>query len=155
MINTQHTMTYRNVASKLYNFYPEEIGEAIKDLTATLEKYGYHPTGDLFYSMISEPTAEIMTAEIFMPIEEPLLNIPKEEEVRFRSYFLIKNSIAARLLNQFDEQSQVKYWELVAYAEEKGFNRTTPFFVEYKRTYRGTFYAVMSFGVEKAAVAIE
>lgn len=148
-------MAYRNVASKLYNFYPEEIGEAIKDLTSILEKYGYHPTGELFYSMISEPTAEIMTAEIFMPIEEPLLNVPKEEEVSFRSYFLIKNAVSARLLKEFDEQSQVKYWELVSYAEEKNLRRATPFFVEYKRTYRGTFYAVMSFGVEKAAVAIE
>lgn len=148
-------MAYRNVASKLYNFYPEEIGEAIKDLTAILEKYRYHPTGDLFYSMISEPTAEMMTAEIFIPIEEALLNVPKEEEVRFRSYFLIKNTIAARLINQFDEQSQVKYWELVAYAEDKGLRRSTPFFVEYKRTYRGTFYVVMNFGVENAAVAIK
>lgn len=148
-------MAYRNVASKLYNFYPDEIGEAIKDLTAILEKYRYHPTGDLFYSMISEPTAEMMTAEIFIPIEEALLNVPKEEEVRFRSYFLIKNAIAARLINQFDEQSQVKYWELVAYAEDKGLRRSTPFFVEYKRTYRGTFYVVMNFGVEKAAVAIK
>ncbi|PLR95920.1 DUF5085 family protein [Bacillus sp. T33-2] len=153
MIKEQHYITYRNVASKLYNFYPEEIRVAIEDLTNILEGYGYTTSGDLFYSILSDPQAEIMTAEIFLPIEESFLAIPKEEEVLFRSYFTIKNAIVARILDQFDEQSQVKYWELAAYAENNGMKQATPVFVEYKRTHSGRFYIEMSFGVESRVSA--
>ncbi|SOC44186.1 WXG superfamily protein probably secreted by type VII secretion system [Ureibacillus acetophenoni] len=36
----------------------------------TLEKYGFHVVDHLFFAILSDPTAKIMTAEIFRPIEE-------------------------------------------------------------------------------------
>ncbi len=148
MIIENHQITYRNVASKYYNFLPEEIELAFADLDQTLEKYGFHVTDQLFFSIISEPTASVMTAEIFRPIEENDFSaMPDSEEIRFRSYFSVNRLIMTRIMDQFDEQSQVKYWELLGYIQKNELVQSSPVFVEFKRNHPGVVYVEMSVGV--------
>jgi len=147
MIVENHQIAYRNVASKLYNFFPEEIDIALKDFDRILTSKDYHPTGDIFFTIISDPTSEIMTAELFLPIMENYFSLPKEEEVNFRSYFAVDNLLMTRVVDNFDEQAQVKYWELFDYMKQHSMSQKTPVFVQYKRTKSNQTYAEMSLGV--------
>lgn len=148
MIVQNHQITYRNVASKYYNFLPEEIELAFADFDQTLEKYGFHVEDHLFFAILSDPTAEIMTAEIFRPIEENDFSaMPSSEEIRFRSYFSVNRMITTRIKEQFDEQSQVKFWELVEYIQKHELEQSSPVFVEFKRSHSGVAYVEMSVGV--------
>src|SRR5699024_8998407 len=45
MITENHQIAYRNVVSKYYNFYPEEINEALKDFNAILTEHEFNPDG--------------------------------------------------------------------------------------------------------------
>ncbi|MFA8440155.1 DUF5085 family protein [Pueribacillus sp. YX66] len=147
MIVETHSIGYRNVASKLYNFFPDEIDVAINDFVGILTRHGYNPTGTIFFSIISDPTAEVMTAEIFLPILENNFKKPTEEEVSFNSYFLIKPMLMTRIMDNFDEQSQVKYWELIHYIQRKNLIQKTPVFAEFKRSYKDRSYVEMSVGI--------
>lgn len=148
MIVENHQISYNNVASKYYNFVPEEIDLAIKDFDAILSGHGYHSVGKMFFSILSNPTAEVMTAKLFIPIEENDFTIPKEEEVDFSSYFLIDRMIMTRLTADFDAQSQVTFWELLTYIEEHEMSQKTPIFVEFKESNSGQTYVEMSVGVQ-------
>jgi hypothetical protein len=147
MIVEKHQMTYRNVASKLYNFLPEEIDIALKDFDMILTSNSYHPTGTIFFTIISDPASEIMTAELFLPIMESYFSLPKEEEVSFRSYFAVDNLLMTRVIDNFEEQSQVKYWELFDYMKQHSMIQKTPVFVQYKKTNSNQTYAEISLGV--------
>jgi len=148
LIFENYQLAYRNVVSKLYNFYPDEIETAIKDLTAIIETNHHTVTGDLFFCMLSPPDAEIMTAEIFIPIEEKFCDIPASEKINFNSYFSIENAIMARILNEYNEQSQIVFWNLLSYSKKEELTPKTPIFVEYKHTYQGTNYVQMCMGVK-------
>lgn len=147
MIFDNHQLAYKNVASKLYNFAPEEIGLAISDFDQMLEQHGYEVDGPLFFSIISDPTAELMTAEIFRPLRESWFSVPASEDIVFRSYFLVKKMIMTRVLDNFNEISQVKFWELLEYAQKHQHSVRTPIFVEYKQSHAGKTYIEMSVGV--------
>lgn len=148
MIAENHQIAYRNVASKYYTFLPEEINIAIQDFDAILSEHGYHSVGKMFFSILSNPTAEVMTAELFIPIEENDFTIQTEEEVNFSSYFLIDRMIMTRITDDFDAQSQVTFWELLTYIEEREMSRKTPIFVEFKESNSGQTYVEMSVGVQ-------
>jgi len=45
MITENQQIAYRNVVSKYYNFYPEEINEALKDFNAILTEHEFNPDG--------------------------------------------------------------------------------------------------------------
>ena len=148
MIVENHQIAYRHVASKLYNFVPEEIEIAFQDFDRILTKYGYHPSGAIFFSIISDPTAEVMTAQIFLPIAESHFSIPKEEEVYFTSYFNVDNLLMTRIKDNFEIQSQEKYWELFSYMEHNNMTQKTPIFVQYKKAKTSNqIYAEMCLGV--------
>ncbi len=147
MIVENHQIAYRNVASKLYNFLPEEIDIAFNDFDLILTGHGYHPTGQLFFSIISDPTAEIMTAQIFLPVKESHFSLLKEEEVSFSSYFSVDNLLMTRVTEEYEVQSQVKYWELFSYMEAHNMTQKTPVFVQFKKTRSNRTYAEMSLGV--------
>lgn len=148
MIVENHQITYRNVASKYYNFLPEEIELAFADFDLTLENHGFHVADQLFFSIISDPTAPVMTAEIFRPIEEnDFSTMPSSEEIHFRSYFSVNRLVMTRIMDQFDEQSQVKYWELLEYLQNNEFVQSSPIFVEFKRSHSRGTYVEMSVGV--------
>ncbi|MDM5333147.1 DUF5085 family protein [Ureibacillus composti] len=148
MIVEKHQITYRNVASKYYNFVPEEIHLAFEDFDRVLSKYGFNVANTMFFSIISDPTASVMTAEIFRPIEESDFSaMPTSEGVNFRSYFSVDGMLMTRIMDQFDELSQVKYWELVKHIQENDFTQSSPIFVEYKRSHSGVVYVEMSVGV--------
>ncbi|TQR18279.1 DUF5085 family protein [Psychrobacillus soli] len=147
MIVENHQIAYRNVASKLYNFLPEEIDIALNDFDEILTEHGYHPTGAIFFSIISDPTAEVMTAQIFLPIAESQFSFPKEVEVNFSSYFNVDNLLMTRITENYEVQSQVKYWELLAYLKEHTMTQKTPVFVQFKKTRSERTYAEMSLGV--------
>ncbi|ENH96042.1 lactoylglutathione lyase [Gracilibacillus halophilus YIM-C55.5] len=142
-----HQIAYRNVVSKYYHFRPEEMEQAFEDFVSILEENGYHPTGDMFFSILSDPTADEMTVEIFLPIEEDSIRKDIDEQVFFRSYFSIKPMVMTRVTENFDEQSQVKYWELVEYLQKNDLEQRTPIFVVYKKTQSGRTYVEMSVGV--------
>lgn len=147
MIVENHQIAYRNVASKLYNFLPEEIDIALNDFDEILTGHGYHPTGVIFFSIISDPTAEVMTAQLFLPIAESHFTFPKEEEINFSSYFIVDNLLMTRVTENYEVQSQVKYWELFAYLKEHNMTQKTPVFVQFKKTRSNRTYAEMSLGV--------
>lgn len=147
MIVENHQIAYRNVASKLYNFVPEEIDIALNDFDEILTRHGYHPTGVIFFSIISDPTAEVMTAQLFLPIAESNFSIPKDVEVNFSSYFNVDNLLMTRITENYEVQSQVKYWELFAYLKAHDMTQKTPVFVQFKKTRSKRTYAEMSLGV--------
>lgn len=147
MIIDNHQIAHRNVVSKYYNFLPEEIDVAIKDFDTILEKEGYHANGTLFFSIISDPTDEVMTAEIFLTIEEDNFTVQTDEDMFFRSYFLIKPMVMTRIMDDFDAKSQVKYWELINYIKRNGLQQQTPVLVEFKNSHLGRKYVEMSIGV--------
>ncbi|SEI77981.1 protein of unknown function [Bhargavaea ginsengi] len=146
IVAENRSIKHRNIVSKLYSFVPAEIGIALEDFRGILEQHGVTPDGRLFFSMLSEPTANVMTAELFMGIEEGDITLPPEEEVMFRSYFEIRNLHTIRLMEDIDAQSQVAYWELAKHVDAGGYHQTTPVFVEYKQSPQGGTYVEMSVG---------
>ncbi|MBS2967605.1 DUF5085 family protein [Metabacillus sp. KIGAM252] len=146
MIEENTEITYRNVASKYYRFVPDEIGLAIRDFQKLLADKGVTPKGPLFFSILSDPNSEVMTSEIFIPIEEDRIEDRKEHDITFKSYFGVYGLITARIAGEFNEKSQETYWELAQYLEVNELPQTTPFFVELKQTYDGTSYVEMSIG---------
>ncbi|MDE5415236.1 DUF5085 family protein [Alkalihalobacterium chitinilyticum] len=141
-----HKIAYRNVVSKYYQFIPEEIALAFDDFGAFLERYNYHPTGTVFFSIMSEPTDEVMTAEIFFSIEEEQFSVDSDDYLRFRSYFSVSPMLMTRVVGNIDEQAQVKYWELIERLNQLGLEQATPIFVEYKRMHSDKSYIEMSVG---------
>ena len=147
MITNNHAIAYRNVASKLYQFYPEDLQEALTDFAVILTENGYTPGDKIFYAFLNEPQAELVTAEIFMTIEETDCFIP-DEDVRFNSYFLVDGMLMSRISGQFNEQSQVRYWELFGYMKKQNKRQVSPVFVEFKRTRSQKTYVEMSVAVK-------
>lgn len=147
MIVEDHQIAYRNIASKYYNFLPEEIDIAIKDFDTILSDHGLNFGGIIFFSIISDPTAEVMTAKLFIGIEENQFNIPKDEEVGFSSYFFINRMLMTRIIGEFETASQVEYWALIDYIKKHELIQKTPIFVEIKRSHEGQTYVEMSVGV--------
>ncbi len=137
-----HQIAHRNVVSKYYHFKPEDL-----EIGSRLEKNDYHPTGDMFFSILSDPTADDMVVEIFLPIEENSFKHESDEKMLFRSYFSINPMLMTRVTDNFNEQSQVKYWELMEYINQHELEQRTPVFVEYKKTHSGKVYVEMSVGV--------
>jgi len=52
-----------------------------------------------------------------------------------------------RVMEDFDAQSQIKYWELIDYIKRNGMKQKTAVFVEFKSSYAGRTYVEMSVGV--------
>lgn len=118
MIVENHHIAHRNVVSKYYRFLPEEITAAFEDLDRILEKHGYHTNGNLFFTILSDPTDETMIAEIFMTIDEDHFQLETDEQIFFESYYSVYPMIMTRVTEDVEEQSQVKYWELMKYIQE-------------------------------------
>jgi hypothetical protein len=146
MIAQDYRIAYRNVASKLYQFIPEEIELAINDFDKILSECGYHMDGRMFFSILSDPTEEVMIAEIFLPIEENRFKRRPDDEVHFHSYFFVDHMVMTRITEDFNEQSQVKFWELIDYLKKHDMTQRTPVFVEYKSSHSGKIYVEMSVG---------
>lgn len=148
MIFENYSMAYRNVVSKYYNFHPDQLDHAINSFVQLLVENDYHPTGNIFYSMIIELAEDgLMTAEIFIPIEESNFTNNTGEQLFFRSYFLIESMIMTRILNDFEQKASEKFVELHHYIKNNGLQKRTPIFVEYKTSIRNELYAEMSVGV--------
>lgn len=148
MIYNNHAISYQNVASKYYRFSPEDLEAAIIDFRDLLVKYNCQPTGKVFYAMLSDPTDEVMLVEVFMAVEENTARFPAEEEIMFRSYFNIKPMIVTRITKDFEEEAQVKYWDLMAYMNDHRYEQSTPVFVELKVDNQGNNYIEMSTGIK-------
>ncbi|WP_240628677.1 DUF5085 family protein [Bacillus salacetis] len=148
-MHDQHAITYKNVASKLYRFLPEEINLAFEDFEELLTKHGYHTTGEMFFAIMSNPFDELMVAEIFFVMEEDRMELRKDENVNFRSYFFVKEMVMTRALEEFEMSSQEKFWEILNYIKTKDQVQTTPIFVDYKQTTKGTTFVEMSAGMSR------
>ncbi|MFF2753563.1 DUF5085 family protein [Psychrobacillus sp. NPDC058041] len=146
MIAKNHQISYRNVASKLYALLPKEIDSAIKSFHMILTSNGYHPTGSIFFS-ISDPKDEVMSVELFLPIDENYFSLPKEEEINFQSYFSVDNLLMVRVIDDFEVQFPVKYSELFEYLKNHQRIQKTPVFIQFKKTNSNQIYAEMSIGV--------
>lgn len=149
MMYNNHAISYQNIASKYYRFSPEDLEAAITDFRDLLVKYDAEPTGRLFYAMLGDPTDEIMLIELFMQIEEDNIHFPTEEEIMFRSYFNIEPMAVTRIMGDFEEEAQVKYWQLLKHVQQSGYKRNTPVFVELKVDNQGANYVEMSIGIKK------
>ncbi|WP_409295956.1 DUF5085 family protein [Peribacillus sp. SCS-26] len=141
-----HQIAYKNTASKLYSFYPEEMNLAIEDFRDILIRNGYSPAGQLFFSIISDPAAEVMTAELFFPLEDLHVKPMRVEDITYRSYFCVNGMIMTRITGDFEEKSQAGYWSLLEYLQHHELEKKTPVFVEYKQSHRGELFAEMSVG---------
>ncbi|MEI3613192.1 DUF5085 family protein [Pseudogracilibacillus sp. SO30301A] len=116
MIFGNYSIAYRNVVSKYYNFHPDQLDHTINSFVQLLVENDYHPTGNVFYSMIIELAEDgLMTAEIFIPIEESNFTNTTGEQMFFRSYFLIESMIMTRVLNDFEQKASEKFVELHHY----------------------------------------
>ncbi|MFD1068242.1 hypothetical protein [Oceanobacillus locisalsi] len=73
--------------------------------------------------------------------------IQKQEQMNFHSYLSIKPMLMTRVMEDFDAQSQVKYWELMDYINKHGMVQRTPVFVEFKNSFLNRNYVEMSVGV--------
>ncbi|PAF16661.1 DUF5085 domain-containing protein [Terribacillus saccharophilus] len=145
---TNHKFAYRNVASKYYEFRPQDIDKAMDDFRQILEGRGLHLSGNMFFSILSDPQSEIMIAEIFLSVEEDSIKglVSPEEEIRFRSYFTLSPMVMTRIMKDFDLESQKKYWELVSYLQVNHLEQATPVFIEFKNSLSGIDYVEMSIG---------
>lgn len=145
---SNHKVAYRNVASKYYAFRPEEIDKAIDNFRMILEGSGLHLSGNMFFSIISNPQSEIMTAEIFLTVEEDTIKglVDLKEDIRFRSYFTLSPMVMTRLMENFDHESQKIFWGLLGFLQVNQLEQTTPVFVEYKKSLSGLDYVEMSIG---------
>ncbi|KYD25169.1 DUF5085 family protein [Parageobacillus toebii] len=152
MIVENHRIAYRNVASKIYQFYPEEIHLAITDFDEILRKHGYRSNGNTFFSILSDPADEIMAVEIFLSVEESHFQIPEEENIFFRSYFSVYPMIMTRIVQHVEELSQVKYWELIEYMKNHNLKQRTPVFIDFKAAKSGKTYVEMSVGVKYSII---
>src|SRR5699024_4673784 len=147
MITENHQIAYRNVVSKYYNFYPEEINVALKDFDTILTENGFNPDGTMHCSILSDPTAEVMTAEINLQNKESNYNNQTDEQMYFRRKLNIKLMIMTRVMEELDDQSQIKYCELIDYIKRNGLKQKTAVFVEFKSSHTGRTYVEMSVGV--------
>ncbi|GEN32012.1 hypothetical protein HNQ35_002415 [Cerasibacillus quisquiliarum] len=147
MIFDNHRIHYRNVVSKYYKFTPAEIDAAISDFVQLLDQLGYHPVGRYFYALLSEPTDELMVAEIFIPIEENDFHNTSNEEMYFRSYFNIEPMVMTRVMENYEEEAQIKYWDLMRFIKNRGLEQKTPMFFEFKSSNNGKAFVEMGFGI--------
>ncbi|WP_257000941.1 DUF5085 family protein [Terribacillus saccharophilus] len=78
------------------------------DFRQILEGRGLHLSGNMFFSILSDPQSEIMIAEIFLSVEEDSIKglVSPEEEIRFRSYFTLSPMVLTRIMKDFDLESQ-------------------------------------------------
>ncbi|MFP7168911.1 DUF5085 family protein [Terribacillus sp. 7520-G] len=145
---SNHKVAYRNVASKYYAFHPDEIDKAIDDFRMILEGSGLHLSGNMFFSIISDPQSEIMTAEIFLTVKEDTIKglVDPKEDVRFRSYFTLSPMVMTRIMENFNYESQKRYWDLIGYLQVNRLEQDTPVFIEYKTSMSGVTYVEMSVG---------
>ncbi|OIK13881.1 DUF5085 family protein [Bacillus sp. MUM 13] len=139
-----HQIAYRNTASKIYNFYPEDIEAAFEDFQSIVAAQGCTPSGPLFFSILSDPTAKVMTTELFLPVEEDYFKDTTNNEISFKSYFCINGMIMTRITGQYSENAQVGYWSLFDYIKLNDLEQRTPVFVEFKNSPSGKAYAEMS-----------
>ncbi|MBM7541138.1 DUF5085 family protein [Amphibacillus cookii] len=142
-----HQIAYRNVASKYYHCKSEDLQLAFEDFTAILERYQYHPTGDMFFALMSDPTEDEMIVEIFLPIQESVFRSIEGEQIYFQSYYAIKPMIMTRIKDHFIQQAQDKYWELFSFIHQHKFKQRTPIFIEYKQTRNNQSYIEMGVGI--------
>lgn len=103
--------------------FQREIDKVFSDFQNILENNHYTLDGSIIFSILSDPTSEIMDAEISLPIVEDQFTMREriKEEFNFHSYFPINPMIMTRVTENFDELSQVKYWELMDYIKGNNF----------------------------------
>ncbi|SEO94683.1 protein of unknown function [Amphibacillus marinus] len=142
-----HQIAYRNVASKYYHCKSEDLQLAFEDFTAILERNMYHPTGDMFFALISDPTEDEMIVEIFLPIQESVFQAVNGEQIYFQSYYTIKPMVMTRITENFNQLAQDKYWELFSFLHQHDYKQRTPIFVEYKQTKNNHPYIEMGIGI--------
>lgn len=145
-----HSLCYQNVVSKYYRFPPEYIESAFIDLRDIIIENGYEPKGDMFFSILNDPRKDdIMLAELFLTIEENDAVFNEEDEISFRSYFHVDSMLMTRVMENFEQQSQIKYWELIDYVKVNRFKAMTPIFVQLKMNYQGKNYIELSMGYKQ------
>ena len=129
MIVEGQVISCRNVVSKLYTFYADEIELAIADLSNLLLERNLTPSGPMFYSIISDFREEPLTAEFFVPVEENSLPDLFDDEVDFRSYFSVDSLLLTRIDSDFETLSVEKHFELIDYTIENNMEISSPFFI--------------------------
>ncbi|MCT1576494.1 DUF5085 family protein [Oceanobacillus kimchii] len=143
-----HKIAYQNVASKYYTFHPEDMEKVLRDFTKVLENADLHLDGRMFFSIISDPQSDVMTAEIFMSVKEDSIKekIDPKEDIRFRSYFALSPMVMSRIMDEFDQNSQEKYWDLIGFLAKNQLSQTTPVIAEFRNSISGRNYVEMSVG---------
>ena len=129
MIVEGQIISCRNVVSKLYTFYAEEMELAIEDLSNLLIERELTPSGPMFYSIVSDFQEDPLTVEFFVPVEEVTLPNLYDEEIDFRSYFSVDSLLLTRIDQDFETLSVEKHFELIDYTIEKNMEIASPFFV--------------------------
>ncbi|MFC0232612.1 DUF5085 family protein [Vagococcus entomophilus] len=129
MIAEGQMISFRNVVSKFYTLYPNDMNLVIEEMGKELEMRNLTPSGPMFYSTITDFREEPLTMEVFVPVEENQLPDMQDKEIIFRSYFLIESMIMTRVSNDYETQTIEKHIELIRYTEEHNMEIGSHFFV--------------------------
>ncbi len=129
MIMEGEKLDYRNVVSKFYTAFPDEMSLVIENMSEQLEKRNLTPSGPLFYSTVTDFRESPLTMEVFVPVEETRLPNMEDEEVAFRSYFLVDSMLMTRVSENYEEEAIEKHFELIDYTTKKNMEIGSHFFV--------------------------
>ncbi|WP_314067551.1 DUF5085 family protein [uncultured Vagococcus sp.] len=127
MIIPNQKIMYRNVVSKFYKGYANDMQEAFLDFTSELKKEKLTQAAPMFYSVLSNVTHEEMLIEIHVPIEETWLN-KKRADMSFLSYFFVDKLLFTRVTEDFEKNTLLAYEELLNMVSENDLEIHAPFF---------------------------
>lgn len=126
MINPNDSIRFKNVVSKKYSFYYEDMDKAIEEFLDNICEKGAVAKGPLFYSLNNIPMDKMMNVEFFMPIEQDKFEV--DNGVYFHSYFSIENMVSIYICDNFEKNTEVAYAALLNYIDENKLKQVTPIF---------------------------
>jgi Domain of unknown function (DUF5085) len=147
VIVTHKNISFYNVVSKKYRLYPDDMEIAMKDFTQLLSDNGMESKGPFFFTIESPLEREIYEMTFYMPVNKLVLDGREKFEYEVQSYFSVKNLLLTRVLGDFNNQSQLKYVELLNFVREQNLDVITPFF-NVVREFQNFKYVDIMLGVD-------
>lgn len=132
MISEGQILSFRNVVSKIYKVYSNEFDLAMDDMSELMEKYSLHANGPFFYSIISDFLNDPLIIEIFVPVKESSIVNLEENELEFKSYFLVDSLLMMRVDNEFEKRTVEAQMKMINYVEKNNMGIHSPFFTMLK-----------------------
>ena len=126
MVNSYDSIRFRNVISKRYRFYYEDMGKVMEEFINDIVKKNISLKGPVFYSLNNVPMDKMMNVELFMPVIQDKVEI--DDDMFFHSYFSIENMISVYMYANFEQNTEIAYRMLLDYIDENNLKQATPIF---------------------------